>query len=285
MGLDQTERGRLFYGFFAVTDRERLIERQPSRPSHNLVKFPCVGVYPKHLMKSLTVLIPFYNEERTIAELVHQLSLLPTGILDHCIFVNDGSTDKSLDLLLGALGQTSLKHSIITKVNGGKASAIREASRVIETSHAVILDADLELNTFDIVRMWDVVLQEKSEIVFGYRSFRAQSAFTYRYARGNQFLSHFYGILFNEVITDIMCGYKLLPTRYFKECPFKYSRFAIEVEFPLQLWLQRLRPFEILVDYKPRSREEGKVIGVKDALQIILDLIYFRITKARKRLP
>ena len=65
----------------------------------------------------------------------------------------------------------------------------------------------------------------------------------------------------------------------------KYSRFAIEVEFPLQLWLQRLRPYEILVDYKPRSREEGKVIGVKDALQIILDLIYFRITKARKRLP
>ena len=177
-----------------------------------------------------------------------------------------------------------MPHSIISKVNGGKASAIREASKVLETSHAVVLDADLELNTFDIVKMWDVVLQEKSEIVFGYRSFRAQSAFTYRYARGNQFLSHFYGILYNEVITDIMCGYKLLPTQYFKDCPFKYSHFAIEVEFPLHLWLQRLRPYEILVDYKPRSREEGKVIGVKDAAQIILDLIYFRITKARKRI-
>ncbi len=236
-------------------------------------------------MKSLSALIPFYNEERTIAELVHQLSLIPAGTLTHCIFINDGSTDESLALLEGALAQTKLKHSIITKVNGGKASAIREASRIIETSHAVILDADLELNTFDIIRMWDVVLQDKSEIVFGYRNFRAQSAFTYRYARGNQFLSHFYGILFNEVITDIMCGYKLLPTRYFKECPFKYSRFAIEVEFPLQLWLLRLRPFEILVDYKPRSREEGKVIGIKDSLQIILDLIYFRITKSRKRIP
>ena len=81
-----------------------------------------------------------------------------------------------------------------------------------------------------------------------------------------------------------MCGYKLLPDKYFKECPFKYSRFAIEVEFPLQLWLQRLRPYEILVDYTPRSREEGKVIGVKDAFQIIVDLIYFRITKAKKRI-
>jgi glycosyltransferase involved in cell wall biosynthesis len=236
-------------------------------------------------MKTLTALIPFYNEERTIPELVQQLSQLPDTTLEHCVFVNDGSTDRSLELLKNALEKSNLSHSIISKVNGGKASAIREASQALETSHTVILDADLELNTFDIIRMWDVVLQEKSEIVFGYRNFRAQSAFTYRYARGNQFLSHFYGLLFNEVITDIMCGYKLLPTKYFKECPFKYSHFAIEVEFPLHLWLQRLRPYEILVDYKPRSREEGKVIGVKDALQIILDLIYFRITKARKRLP
>ena len=234
-------------------------------------------------MKTLTALIPFFNEERTISELVNQLSQLPAGTLEHCVFVNDGSTDKSLEFLENALRKTSLAHSIITKVNGGKASAIREASKVLNTSHTVILDADLELNTFDIVRMWDVVLQGKSDIVFGYRSFYAQSAFTYRYARGNQSLSHFYGILFNEVITDIMCGYKLLPTIFFKECPFKYSRFAIEVEFPLQLWLQRLRPYEILVDYKPRSREEGKVIGVTDAIQIILDLIYFRIAKARKR--
>ena len=150
-------------------------------------------------MKTLTALIPFFNEERTISELVHQISQLPDGTLEHCVFVNDGSTDASLELLESALAKTNLSYSIINKVNGGKASAIRDASKVLETSHAVILDADLELNTFDIVRMWDVVLQEKSEIVFGYRSFHAQSAFTYRYARGNQFLSHFYGILFKRI--------------------------------------------------------------------------------------
>ena len=236
-------------------------------------------------MKTLTALVPFFNEERTIAQLVHQLSQLPQGTLEHCIFVNDGSSDRSLELLEAALQKTNLSYSVVSKANGGKASAIQQASKLLQTSHAVILDADLELNTFDIVRLWDVVLQEKSEIVFGYRSFRAQSAFTYRYARGNQFLSHFYGILFNEVITDIMCGYKLLPTKYFKECPFKYSRFAIEIEFPLLLWLQRLRPYEIFVEYQPRSREEGKVIGIKDALQIIADLILFRVRMARKRIP
>jgi len=235
-------------------------------------------------MKTLTALIPVFNEERTVTELVRQLDALPKGILSECIFVDDGSTDSSAQLLLQALQGVHFKSQIISKDNGGKASAIRKASEVISTTHAVILDADLELNTFDIVRLWDVVLEEKSEIVFGFRSFHAQSTFTYRYTRGNQFLSHLYGILFNEVITDIMCGYKLLPTRYFQECPFDYKKFAIEIEIPLYLWLNRIRPYEILVDYKPRSREEGKVIGVKDAIQIIVNLIYFRITKAQKRI-
>jgi glycosyltransferase involved in cell wall biosynthesis len=233
-------------------------------------------------MKTLTALIPFFNEERTIAELVHQLSQLPPATLEHCVFVNDGSSDRSLDLLEEALRKTNLSHSIISKVNGGKASAIREASQLLETSHAVILDADLELNTFDIVRMWDVVLQEKSEIVFGYRSFRAQSAFTYRYARGNQFLSHFYGILFNEVITDIMCGYKLVPSEFLKSIPYKFKNYAIEIEIPIHLWEQSFRPYEVPVEYYPRSRSDGKGITVKDAIRIILTLVSYRLLKARR---
>jgi glycosyltransferase involved in cell wall biosynthesis len=234
-------------------------------------------------MKNLTVMVPFYNEERTIAELTRQLDSLPNGILTECIFIDDGSKDASLALLNKALAEVNFKSKVISKKNGGKASAIQEAIKHLSTTHAVILDADLELNTNDIMRLWAIVESGKSEIVFGYRSFLAQSAFTYRYARGNQFLSHLYGILFNEVISDIMCGYKLMPTEHFLECPFKYSKFGIEVELPLYLWLQRKRPFEILVDYKPRSREEGKVIGVKDALQIVLDLLIFRFRMAKKR--
>ena len=235
-------------------------------------------------MKTLTVLIPFFNEERTISKLVEELSELPTGTIERCIFINDGSTDESLELLKRALGDTTLAHTILNKSNGGKASAIKEAIPIITTTHTVILDADLELKTTDLTRLWGVVQKGDADIVFGYRSFLAQSAFTYRYSRGNQFLSHLYGILFNEVITDIMCGYKLLPTTYFLACPFNYRNFAIEVEIPLILWLERLRPYEISVEYKPRSREAGKVIGVSDAIQIIFNLIYFRITMGKKRI-
>lgn len=235
-------------------------------------------------MKSLTIVVPFYNEERTLGELVRQLSELPQGTFTQCIFVNDGSTDQSLDLITAALTSYPLPHKILNKLNGGKASAIKEASSLLETSHVVILDADLELKTTDLIRLWEIVMNGESEVVFGYRKFLAQSAFTYRYSRGNQVLSHVYGFLFNEVITDIMCGYKLLPSKLLQACPFKYSKFGVEVEIPLHLWLQRIRPYEILVDYKPRSRAEGKVIGVGDALQIIFDLVYFRLKMSRRRI-
>ena len=108
-------------------------------------------------MKTLTALIPFFNEERTIAELVRQLDSLPEGILTECIFVDDGSTDSSSQLLSKALEGVHFKSLITTKANGGKASAIKEGAKALTTSHVVILDSDLELATPDIERLWQVV--------------------------------------------------------------------------------------------------------------------------------
>jgi hypothetical protein len=65
--------------------------------------------------------------------------------------------------------------------------------------------------------------------------------------------------------------------------PYQFKKFSVEVEIPLHLWLKRIRPHEVFVDYKPRSREEGKVIGNRDALRIIFLLIFFRIKMAKRR--
>ena len=141
-------------------------------------------------MKTLTALIPFFNEERTISDLVGQLDYLPKGILAECIFVDDGSTDSSSHLLSQALTGVHFKSQIITKTNGGKASAIKEGAKALTTSHVVILDSDLELATPDIERLWQVVQSGENDYVFGYRAFLAHSSFTYRYSRGNQLISN-----------------------------------------------------------------------------------------------
>jgi glycosyltransferase involved in cell wall biosynthesis len=234
-------------------------------------------------MKTLTVLVPIYNEERTIAQLVGQLSELPLGTIKQCIFVDDGSTDRSVELLIQALTTVSFPHLLLKKENGGKASAIKEGAKSITTSHVVILDSDLELSTSDISNLWEIVQDGESDFVFGYRKFLAHSSFTWRYSRGNQLISNLYGLFFNEVITDIMCGYKLIPSKSLQQLPYRYKKFGLEIEIPMHMWKLRQRPFEVEVSYKARSRAEGKSISVKDALAVILSMAIFRITHRRTK--
>ncbi len=234
-------------------------------------------------MADLTIIVPFYNEARTIGRLVQELELLPPDTFKTCIFVDDGSTDSSVELLEAALISSSFDYRLLRKANGGKSSAIQLAAHELDSTHVLILDADLELDTEDVLKMWKIVIDEKSDVVFGFRRFVAQSSFTYRFARGNQAISNIYGILYNEVITDIMCGFKLIPSNFLRAVPFKFSKFAIEVEIPLTLWLERIRPYEIEVAYSPRSRDEGKIIGLRDAVQVVFDLVIFRIQMRSKR--
>ena len=236
-------------------------------------------IYP--LMKTLAALIPFFNEERTIVELVRQLNALPKSILSECIFVDDGSTDSSAKLLGEILKDVHFKYQIISKSNGGKSSAICEGSKSLTTSHVVILDSDLELSTVDIEKLWGVVLSGESDFVFGYRAFLAHSSFTYRYSRGNQLISNIYGVFFNEVITDIMCGYKLVPSQTLQMLPYKYKHFGLEIEIPMHMWLHHQRPYEVDVSYKARTRAQGKSISVKDAFAVIVSMATFRITHRR----
>jgi len=232
-------------------------------------------------MKTLTVLVPIFNEDRTIQELVQQLEAIQDGVISECIFVNDGSTDSTLVFLNKSLEKVRFKFQIISQKNGGKASAIRAGAKLLNTSHVIILDSDLELETSDVAVFWKIVMDGRSDFIFGYRKFLAHSSFTYRYSRGNQVLSNLYGIFFNEVITDIMCGYKLVPSIILQDLPYKFKKFGLEIEIPMQMWKKRLRPYEVEVNYHARTRAEGKSISVKDAVAIILSMAYFRLSNRR----
>jgi hypothetical protein len=112
----------------------------------------------------------------------------------------------------------------------------------------------------------------------------SHSSFTYRYSRGNQFISNLYGLFFNEVITDIMCGYKLVPTQTLQSLPFKYKQFGLEIEIPMQMWLRKQRPYEVGVEYRARSRAQGKSISVWDAMAVIISMAIFRLTHRRTKI-
>ena len=233
-------------------------------------------------MKTLTALIPLFNEGRTIAELVRQLDALPMGILTECIFVDDGSTDSSSKLLAQALQGVHFKSQIISKANGGNASAIKEGAKALTSTHVVILDSDLELATADIEKLWNVVLAGEYDYVIGYRKFLSHSSFSYRFSRGNQLISNIYGALFNEVITDILCGYKLVPSSILKS--LKLENRNLEIEITMQMWLRHQRPFEVNVAYRARTRHQGKTISALHGLTVIVSMFAFRLSNNRTKI-
>ena len=232
--------------------------------------------------RSLSVVIPYFNEARFLPPLIEKLYLISNQVQSF-IFVDDGSTDSSTEIVEEMLRSDRLNFQIVRKENGGKASAVRAGLSKVLTSHVAILDADLELDPLDLPKLWEPINKGEADAAYGYREFRAHSSYTFRYSYGNRFLSFIYGVLFNEVVSDIMCGYKLLPVEVFESKVVKSENFGIELDLTVALWLLRIKPREIAVSYKARGKSEGKVIGARDALQICFRMIWLRVFIVRQR--
>lgn len=232
-------------------------------------------------MSTLSILIPVFNEARTVARLGSDLSALPQGFLHDIVIVDDGSSDGSASQLHKFLSSQGVKSVLIRKKNGGKGTAIIAGIPHCTGTHMIIFDADLELDVADLPRLFAPVLAGKSDTVFGIRKFSSHSSFTYRYVMGNKFLSHFYGLLFNHYLTDIMCGGKLLPLDLWKKLHLKLHGFTTEAEIAAKVWSAGYTPWEVEINYAPRTREEGKGITVFDAVKIIFLLLSLRMRLRR----
>ncbi len=236
------------------------------------------------LRKTLSVLIPFYNEEKTLQKVVQRICETDPDNRFTYIFIDDGSTDKSQERLNEVLQNKEIKVlQIRLEKNFGKSFAIKSALNLVDTSHFAILDADLELDPGDLHKMWDLVENKSVDAVFGFRRFLSHSSFTYRYTLGNRVISNWFGIFYNVVHTDIMCGLKLLPVHLVRKEGLRLSRFAIEIEIPMILWKYNVRVFEMEVDYSPRGWQDGKVIGFRDASYILIAILFRRLLFDRKK--
>lgn len=233
-------------------------------------------------MSTLSILIPIFNEGRTIEQLGKELVELPSGFVHEVIIVDDGSSDGSAQRLFEILSMGLVACKLITKENGGKGTAIVAGIPACTGSHMVIFDADLELAVDDLISLFQPVLDGKARVVFGVRNFSSQSSFTYRYVMGNKFLSHYFGVLFNHYLTDIMCGGKLLPVTLWRELDLRLHGFTTEAEIAAKVWSAGFIPWEVTIRYFPRTREEGKGITVIDAAKIVILLVTLRV-RLRKR--
>jgi len=233
----------------------------------------------------LSILIPVYNEEKTIAKLISEVDNVILPVTEkEIIIINDGSTDKTAE----EIKRISKVFKNITLIshhkNMGKGSAIRTGINHATGDYIIIQDADLEYNPKDIPAMIKPILNGKARVVYGSRlkrlpNFRRDERtirFFIHYL-GNKMLSVLTSILYGQWITDMETGYKIVPTNVMKNLKLSSVGFELEPEITAKLLKKGYLIHEISISTNPRGYSEGKKLNtVRDGVRALWALFHYR---------
>ncbi|GAA1755350.1 glycosyltransferase family 2 protein [Luedemannella helvata] len=225
----------------------------------------------------LSILMPVYNEAKSIASAVKQALDVTYPVEVELVIVDDGSQDGTGEVL-AALDDPRI-NLIAHPQNKGKGAAIRTAVEGATGEYMVILDADLEYDPHDIPRLLQPVLDGHARVVYGNRTFGSHSAFSFWYVMGNKGVTTAANVLYNCYISDLETCFKLMPLELYRSLNIKSAGFGMEAEVTGKLLRQRIRPYEVPISYRARSREEGKKITWKDGVEALWILTRERIRK------
>ena len=224
-------------------------------------------------IKKLSVIVPSFNEAKTIKTIISRLkklNLKKTKL--EIIVVNDASTDNTKKILKTIKGITVITH----KENKGKGAAIRAGLKHVTGDYTLIQDADLEYDPQDIISLINPVATDKAEVIYGSRFLGPHKNMLFWHFLGNKFLSFVTNILFNTTLSDMEVCYKLIPTKLIKSFNLKSDRFGFEPEITAKILKQGFRIYEVPISYSGREFSEGKKITWRDGIKAFFLLIKFR---------
>ena len=224
----------------------------------------------------LSVIIPAFNEEATIAEVVARVRRCGVPDLD-IIVVNDCSTDgtqASLDAIPAGPDLRIVHHA----ANQGKGAAIRTAQAMIAGDAVIIQDADLEYSPAEFPAMLKPLENNLADAVFGSRySGREILVDTFWHYFGNKVLTALSNIFSNLHLTDMETCYKMIRADIFQSMTLECNRFGFEPEVTAKLAKARCRIYEIPISYQARPYQEGKKIGWRDGLAAIWFILKYNL--------
>jgi glycosyltransferase involved in cell wall biosynthesis len=219
----------------------------------------------------LSVIIPAYNEEKTIAAIIDRINNLP--IEKEIIVVNDCSKDRTESILKSlALNNLRVIHHASKR---GKGAAVRTGIENAVGEFIIIQDADLEYDPNDYLKLLEAIKNPGADIVSGARFTEGYNGMSLPKA-GNQFLTGLMNKLFGVKLNDCFTCYKLIRRESVLGLGLRSNSFDIEIEILSKAIKRKMRILEIPVSYRPRSYKEGKKIKILDGLWAVMRILYFR---------
>lgn len=227
----------------------------------------------------LSVIIPAYNEERTLAQVIDRVLALP--MRPEVIVVSDGSTDRTPDIIR-QYGRERGIIGVICPTNGGKGAAIQAGLRYATQPYTVIQDADLEYYPEEYEVLMQPVRAGQAEVVFGSRNLHhpaaLQNRFQYlRFWLGGKAVTLVANLLFGTHLTDEATCYKLFPTALLRKMNLQCRGFDFCPEVTAKAMRLGHRIHEVAIRYNPRSMSEGKKIRAWHGIQAALVLLKYRL--------
>ena len=236
------------------------------------------------MSKILSIVIPAYNEERSIIQILDRVSsvVLLAGMTKEILIINDYSTDQTEALIL----QYQKEHPELNiryfrqDYNQGKGAALHAGIKAASGDFLIIQDADLEYNPKEYNLLLQPCLDGFADIVYGSRFVggKPHRILFYWHSRGNRWLTGLSNIFTNLNLTDMETCYKLFRTDLIQQLDLKEKRFGFEPEVTAKISrLPDVRIYEVGISYYGRSYEEGKKIGWKDGFRAIYCILKYNL--------
>jgi glycosyltransferase involved in cell wall biosynthesis len=229
----------------------------------------------------LSILMPVYNEAATVQTAIKRVLDVDFPCPVELVVVDDASSDSTPEILAGLNDERLVK--LRHPVNMGKGAAIRTAADAAGGDYMQPFDADLEYQPEDIPELLKPVLRGEAEVVYGSRGFGSHSAYSFWYVMGNKAVTTAANVLFNSYIADLETCFKLMPLSLYKSLDITSKGFGMEAEITGKLLARRIRPYEVPISYRARSREDGKKITWKDGVQAVWILSRIRLASGQMR--
>jgi len=238
-------------------------------------------------MMKLSVVVPVYNEEKTIEQIVEKICFLKIkGVILEIVIINDASTDRTKVLLQSLSRKYSNLIIVNHSSNQGKGAAVRTGFKNTTGDYIVIQDADLEYDPQNFKFLLQPIIEKKTQVVYGTRLKKIPKK------NGSmsrvRFLLHFFGnrslslitsILYGQWITDMETCYKIFPRSFIKNIKLVGTGFEFEPEITAKLIKAGYKIFEIPITTNPRGANEGKKLNtVRDGILALMTLVKYRFS-------